>query len=262
MDAPSRVYGVGALHAGVTEWVPAMFVLSAAFEDSEPWSVHSVTDAAALIDMIGVEIEKDTALVTLPMPWEQLSPGTRALTQNSYSTLGPHVDVAGVAAITTAGHALQQVGAPVHEPNGTLIGNVIWTDDLSKHNPGHRCADIALVEIAPGMTVSGGPTITGTGKAAGHDAIVAHRATGATNAWVRGVAVSFARAANVGSWGDVLITDTAISAPGDSGAPVLVDDGSAAIVAHVVGGHQTVYSLVQDTAFLQTEAGFQVVPST
>lgn len=54
-----------------------------------------------------------------------------------------------------------------------------------------------------------------------------------------------------GDYGEVMQTAYAISAPGDSGAPVHNQHGD--LVGHVVAGYPAVYSIVQDATY-QLEA--------
>jgi hypothetical protein len=115
------------------------------------------------------------------------------------------------------------------------------------YSGGVDCADIALIalEDAPETMT---PRVDAITAATGGDGLLLITQSGPVKGWVRAVSPSWLLSPQVGSWGQVIITDKHYTGPGDSGAPVFLDDGSERLVGHVVAGAAN-YTLVQDADY-------------
>jgi hypothetical protein len=262
MTPPGGIFGVGlweaagGLHPAAGELAPAVFVV--AFSDLEEevraYAPLDESDAAPLIlERLGFLPEQFIA-VELPPPDPQTwgPPGSGIECMGNFGRLGiPVWTRSGDRGVTTAGHVATSVGATVRH-GGEVIGYVATTDYPARHNPGVDCADLAVITLHPRVRdLDDG--LAGVGTAVQYDPVEAVLAPdGASSGWVRGVSESWANTPSDGSWGDVLITNRAISAPGDSGAPCLHEDQ---VVGHVVAGADPAYTLVQDVSFQLTRSG-------
>ncbi|OLB78081.1 MAG: hypothetical protein AUI14_13990 [Actinobacteria bacterium 13_2_20CM_2_71_6] len=256
---PAGIYGVGATVAD-DEVVPAVFVVpSLATRTLGPPPVaepvrHS--PAAAVIAHYAGHLPTGLLVVPLSPPVEQAGPvrvGGELSAAGVRGTCGVAVRSSGSApAVLTAGHVAKQVRARA-TAGGQAVGWTVRTDYLALHRPGEVVADVAVIELDPGVQVTNPRKVTGEARAGQFDAVVIDGQSGPEQAWIRSVVSSFALSQKVGVWGEVLITDRAASAAGDSGAPVYLADSPGAVVGHVVAGSHS-YTLVQDIAFLLKEA--------
>jgi len=254
---PAGIYGVGAtaVDAG-GEVCPAVFVIPGLAGD--PLAPVAIRDAP-VAQLLGWLTElPGLVAVGLPKPTEHVGPGH-----------GPNVIVGGelswreragrcgleVAAasqqktVLTAGHFARACHTCV-EAGGARVGEVAHTDYLARHQPADLVADVALVQLDSGVSVSSVRPVAGRGTGKQLDNIVSDGAHGTQKGWVRSLVRSFALRQDSGRWGEILITDRAISYPGDSGAPVYLDDDSRITIGHVVAGAVPAYSLVQDINYI------------
>jgi hypothetical protein len=201
---------------------------------------------------------RDAIVVGMPVPVEHAGPGDLVTTSTTGGTLGACVTTRDPQeAITTAGHAARPAGEAVFL-DGTEIGRVMSTDFLGLHRPGETCADIAV--IAGSGSAYGPSQMTMCGLARAYDSVVIRSRNNSQQAWIRAVSPSFAKDNVSGAWGNVYITDHAISTHGDSGAPVVEMDRPEVLIGHIVGGHETAYSLVQQADYQFSEAGVTFRP--
>jgi hypothetical protein len=178
--------------------------------------------------------------------------GSELMCKQYQGTCGVEINTgSGKRSVLTAGHVAKTVGSSVTTA-GEEVGTVALTDYLALHPPTDIVADVAVVELKPGVTVATTRPVTGPGTGKQFDDVVADVQQGIRGGWIRSVVPSFALYTGVGCWGEILITDRAISEAGDSGAPVYLDDDSGTVIGHIVGGVEDVYTLIQDINFILT----------
>jgi hypothetical protein len=249
---PAGIFGVGATIVGESQIYPAVFVLPGLAGGSmEPVSIWD-TPAAAIVSRYTGTMPKDLFAVSIPIPTElvQITVGGELSCQGMRGTCGVEVlTSSGERAVLTAGHVATTLGSPV-SVGGDTVGVVIFTDYLALHSPADIVADVAVARLDANVTVSRSRQVTGPGTAKQFDSVVSDGQYGMRQGWVRSVVTSFALRTDVGRWGEILITDRAISDPGDSGAPVYLDDDSGTVIGHVVAGAVPAYTLVQDINYI------------
>lgn len=155
----------------------------------------------------------------------------------------------------TAGHVANPYGANVMA-SGASVGAVMFADWLgNNHGPQDIVADVSVVVLAPGVGLNQGPAVTARSSVKQYDDVTAYGArSGPQSGWVRyGLLPNFALSKSKGRWGEVSLTDRAISVGGDSGAPVLLT-GTSTIVGHIVAGAGNAYSIIQDIGYIASSA--------
>lgn len=249
------IFGVG-LWGGPDDFEPAVFLLgSPALE--RPMVVGPVgrTLMGQLVqERLGYLPADLTAVLVPPMdPQRTVAPGASIVCAGNRGTLGmPVWTTRGRKGVTTAGHVGRSVGAKVTHGEHVL-GYVDSTDHPGINARGVNCADLAVIELHPSVDSAWlGATPSGVSNAGQYDELTTIQADGGRKGFVRGVSESWASTPQDGAWGDVLLTDEAISVPGSSGA--LCVDQSGRAVGHIVGGAVPAFSAVQDVNYQLTKS--------
>jgi hypothetical protein len=211
--------------------------------------------------LTGLEVD-DLWVVSLPIPYEQSATavaGEDLVCHGIKGTCGVEVRTAnGSAAVLTAGHVARPVGSSIFA-SGSKIGSVLFTDSLSQHSPPVLAADVAVVELGRGVVATNRRRVPGQVQAKQLDNVVAdHQGGPPQSGWIRNAVTSFALRQNVGLWGEVFVTDRAISIGGNSGAPVYLNDGSDRLLGHVVAGAPPAYTLIQDIGYILNYANVKL----
>jgi hypothetical protein len=193
------------------------------------------------------------AIAVLPAPLPEVAPGEAANCPVTPGTFGSKITtVSGGLGITTAGHVGSK-GATVYDSTGTTIGTV--TESFDFNNPQAvgvpDTADIAAIDYYAGVTEGASPVASPSGPVAASiwDILTSYGALSRNvSAAVLSAGAPFASPNPAGAnWGEAILTAYAISAQGDSGAPVY--DQHTQLVGHVVGGYPGVYSVIQDATY-------------
>jgi len=255
---PGGIFGVG-LWGSAQGFFPTVFALGppGLAEPGSPKPLVVTYVRGVLERRLGF-VPMGFLVVELPPPEleARAEPGDRIRCLNNTGTLGiPVYTSLGQLALTTAGHVAESVGAKVLT-NEHVLGIVIQTDQPANHAPGEACADLAVVSVPAGHP-EGPRHIIGLGTATQNAKVESLTPGGRRAGWVRGASEKWANTLQDGAWGDVFVTNEAISTRGDSGAPCLGEGGE--IVGHIVAGADPAYSLVQDIQFQLT--AFGVTPS-
>jgi hypothetical protein len=257
---PAGIFGVGATVVGQSRICPAVFVLPGlAGESMEPVPIWA-TPVAPIVSRYTGTIPKELLAVSIPIPTElfQITIGGELSCRAMRGTCGVEVlTSSGERAVLTAGHVATTVGSPV-SVGSDIAGVVILADYLALHSPDEIVADVAIARLEANVTVASSRPVTGPGTAKQFDNVVSDGQYGTRRGWVRSVVTSFALHSNVGCWGEILITDRAISDPGDSGAAVYLDDDSGTVIGHVVAGAGTAYTLIQDINYILNRGGVTI----
>jgi hypothetical protein len=192
------------------------------------------------------------AVAVLPAPLPEAAPGEAANCPVTPGTFGSKITtVSGGLGITTAGHVGSR-GATVYDSTGTAIGTV--TESFDFNNPQALgvpdTADIAAIDYYAGVTEGAGPVASPGGPVAARiwDTLTSYGVLSwNVSAAVLSTGAPFASPNPAGAnWGEAILTAYAISAQGDSGAPVY---NQHQLVGHVVGGYPGVYSVIQDASY-------------
>lgn len=249
------IYGVGLWQLNNQEFQPAVFTVgSPGLTRPEVVPIEDSPVSLLISGRIGYRPTRTLAVVFPPhMPQQAVSPGDDIACMGSSGTLGIPVWASdGSRAFTTAGHVGSSVAAQVLA-GGSQVGLVSQTDSPANHAQGDECADLAIITLHPsvGDTPHG---FTGVATGAQFENIESVTRQGPQVGWVRGVSDNWGDTPTTGTWGDVLITDHAISQPGDSGAPCHRDGW---IVGTIVAGAVPAYSLVQDIQYQLTKANIK-----
>jgi len=258
---PGGIYGVGATSDARGNVVPILYVIEELIDWSDstavPSSIWDQHVAATVASRYSHNLPKTLLVSGLPRPEEYgvLNTGDEIVCEGARGTCGIKVRQ-GVndSLVLTAGHVAKRVNAPVAS-GGNHVGTVIFSDYLGRHSSDEIVADVAVVDVESSTTIAS--KRTGTEPAVGKqlDPVVIDGRSGPIDGWIRSVVPSFALRANAGCWGEVLLTDRAISQPGDSGSPADLDDGSNTVLGHVVGGFYPAYTLIQDLSYVMAAAG-------
>lgn len=266
-----RVLGVQVAHVD-DHVAPTVFVevrapvLRLLGPDGMVFGVHDVLDP--LIEQLRQSIMSQTgwnfpnlAVAVLPAPLPELAPGEAANCPVTPGTFGSKIKTAsGGLGITTAGHVGSTVGATVYDATGTAIGSVTASVDFNSAPAGTDTADIATVDYYKGVAEGAGPVPSPGQPVAAHiwDTLTAYGAMSwNVSAAVLSVGAAFASPNPSGAnWGNAILTAYAISAQGDSGAPVYNQHSQ--LVGHVVGGYPGVYSVIQDASYQLSAVTAQV----
>lgn len=249
---PGGIYGVGATVFGAGEEVRAAVFVTPGLGGApmEPIDVKDVPVGwlpGAPAEMQGL------VAVALPMPEEQaglVAVGGELTSLGRVGRCGLEVvTTSRQRAVLTAGHFVRTCYVDI-EAGGARVGEGVHTNYLALHQPQDLVADVALVELDSGVSVSNPWPVAGPGTGKQLDNIVSYGKHGPQTGWVRSVVTSFSLQQNIGRWGEILITDRAISRGGDSGSPVYLKDNSGVAIGHVVAGAFPAYSLVQDINYL------------
>jgi len=162
------------------------------------------------------------------------------ITAPNSGTVGSNVSWKSFSGFLTAGHVANPVSAAVADPSGTL-GKIAYSNDPAGHGKVVE-ADVAVVELAPGVTC--GRQIPNTATGNPNDAVVVRGQLGSVNANIMGkLAWVFFPTYNA-TCGDTYFTTAQASQPGDSGAPVLSNGGE--LLGHVVGASVGFCTYIQD----------------
>jgi hypothetical protein len=202
-------------------------------------------------ERVGADAES-LAVIALPAPQPQLAPGDEAHCGAGRASFGARITTASSArGILTAGHAAPRVGSGAYDAHANLVGSVTATVDCDSVPGAVPTPDVATVELEGFVpdTPAPGPVASVLGTARMWDTVIAYGSvTAAHSARLVVAGTAFAgRDETVGAYGEAAITTAAISAPGDSGAPVYNQAGE--LVAHIVAGLPGVYSVIQDVTY-------------
>lgn len=250
---PWGIFGVGLWEVN-EEPRPTIFMVGSV-ELTKPALLESLDDELRrrlVAGRLGY-VPEGFEVVAFPPADPQLSihVGSKIECMGSAGTLGlPVWTAGGQRGATTAGHVGSSVGAKV-TADAQVLGFVETTQFPAQKTRGAVCADMAVIALHPAVTEIG-PTVTAVANAAQYDELTTVEIDAKTG-FVRGVSESWANTSTDGAWGDVLISDEAISQPGSSG--MLCVNGDNAAVGHVVGGAVPAYSAIQDVNYQLTSLG-------
>ncbi len=236
---------------------PSLLVVTPSGErySSRPAPIEAFDELEQLQTEVGRVLELDgerVPVIGLPRLLEQVAPGDRAFCGAGPASFGSRVlTSAGVRALLTAGHAAPTTNTSAYDVSSSLVGQVAASVRCASVQPGVATPDVAVVELLSHVpdSSSNAPTPTGTGHALLWDTITAYGAqtSGQGSAVVMTGAPFAGPTMSGGNFGEATLTAYAISAPGDSGAPVHNQRGE--LVGHVVAGNPGVSSLVQDVTY-------------
>ena len=180
-------------------------------------------------------------------PQAQVSPGG-SITRPVSGTVGCQVTWNSGTGFTTAGHVAPTKGTDVHDST-RKIGTVVWANDPAGHGTSIE-PDIAIVECAPGVSVS--PKLQQSAKArpAGAVTITSSGNKGAIKAFSEFVVLDLGNQ-KTATVGDSYQTDREITSGGDSGGPAMVGND---LIGHVVGASTGVCSYIQAVDYQLKEA--------
>jgi hypothetical protein len=172
-------------------------------------------------------------------------------------TFGARVRSNGVDSLLTAGHvAPVGGGTPVYDSASNLVGKVALRMCCDFDGAGAAVApnsdvpDVAVIELSILDHVT---SVTKQGVARIRDIVTAHGSvTSGKRSELSTVATAFAGPGSA-NWGEAMLTQFAISARQDSGAPVV--NASGELIGQVVGGYPGVYSVIQDIDYLLNATG-------
>lgn len=245
------VYGRGAWVLDSDRVVPALFVQPGMAEPGG--SLLRQSDLNALVprplrdELAGVAViplAQPSSYATTLLPGAAITVGSRSATSGIWVTCRSTATTG----FLTAGHAAPTTGVIVRDGPGTAVGTVLRTLRIGLGAGVIPTADVAFVEAKTGIS-SGQPGLP-IQSVAPKDQVVLQVSRGSFTSWIRGLSPSFAVSPTDVPWGEVGITATAISVPGDSGAPVTANGK---VVAHLVGGARYDYSVVQDVEYQLAE---------
>jgi len=261
---PAGIFGAGVVYVD-EELQPALFIVDELLRATgiRERDVARIYESAGLgrylVQVLG-GVPGNTRVVGLAPPVEQLAPGDPIVAIGTRGTCGPAVTTSdGERAVLTAGHVATPVEITV-DSGGERIGRVAWSDSLSQHGPGEVCADVAVVVLRRDVILEGGPPIRSAGAAAQLMRVAAYARGRGRADWLRGLSREWALDTTKGSWKEIAITSLPISDEGDSGAPVLVQDGDV-LVGMIVGGNSA-YSVIQDISVLLEQTGTTLVTTS
>jgi hypothetical protein len=149
--------------------------------------------------------------VELPptQPHVAASPGDPIICQGQTGRLGIGIWTrSGSRGTTTAGHVASSVRADVVTASYEQIGAVEATDQPGAHQPGTDSADLAVIPID--AEDRDNYSIRGLARGVEREDIMSLVAPG-LQGFIRGVSESWAFERDTGSWGDVLVTDHAVT---------------------------------------------------
>lgn len=201
---------------------------------------------------------EDLDIVSLPRSVPLCGPGGKVRAGAGPGTLGARViDSGGHNAILTAGHVAPTLDVGAFDERLKRIGTVGYSILPQAGDPNVAYPDVAVIRKQPEYRDIGGrPHHRTPGMAKTRSDVVAFGAiTRDKVSWVKGVCESYVGENEAqGDWANVLLTVSAISSFGDSGAPVFLA-GTNTIVGHVVGGYPGSHTLVQQIDYQLTSCG-------
>lgn len=195
---------------------------------------------------------QDVYAMAFTEPELQVGPGDLAQASGS-GTFGAPVRWNNRRGLLTAGHVAGNVGQIVSS-GSTTVGSVV-----ASLNPasGQTGADVAVVELLPGISQSGA-TFNGSTSLTGPGNISILRNSGTIGASVLGMSPWFYFPSVNATYNDVYLTSQAVTQKGDSGTAVT--DPANRLVGHVVGASPTCASFIQDARYqlnvIKTLPGF------
>ncbi|MFF5505815.1 trypsin-like peptidase domain-containing protein [Streptomyces roseolus] len=208
-------------------------------------------------EQVSYQAEIEVSVIGVPPPSEQVAPGERAHCGVGPATYGVPVEIHpyGQRGILTAGHAAPAPGGLAYDGNAQLVGEVKRTMHCGLTAPRDETADVAVIilEETEPDGIRAAPMASAIGTASRWDEVTAF---GAVTSGLRSRLLTagnpFVNQPDGGDWGQAAMTAFAISAPGDSGAPVF--NQSDELVGVIVGGYDGLYSIVQDISYQFREA--------
>lgn len=240
----SGVYGVGlTFDAGFER---PLVLCNQKLASTAPQDLRNLPDLRQLIEELsGTPAPLDTVAVGITPPTPQFGPGDEISCHIKQGTLGALVSSGDSSdAILTAGHVCTSGLRARH--NGVEFGSITFVADPALAPPDTASADVAVVAIDRSSLGAVGPTcpIGGTGTARGGSDIVCYGIRGPLAGQIHALAKWVFSPSMAGMWADVYLTTNQMSAPGDSGAPVLLS-ATDKIIGHVVGASVGVTTYIQ-----------------
>jgi hypothetical protein len=256
--APGGIYGTGVWTVN-NFVVPAVFVLPglsplgvAPIIASELNNLLPERFLPQMAGVFAVPLSPPAEMFTVVGLGAQLTAGGR----HGVAGLAVRDNSVGSDGFLTAGHVAPRAGTTARDRQGDAIGTVRRSMSRQSAPPRTPTADVAYIERKSGVRIDPAAVLP-VGTARQFDHIELRGQRGARKGWIRGLSDSLAVSPTEGTWGEVAITDRAISTPGDSGGPVLSEDGRF-IIGHLVGGAPNDYSVVQDVEYQMS--AINVVP--
>jgi|SRR5215469_2487765 len=246
------IFGVGLIYREDQKRVVAVVIMDAS---DVPAAFPQVVELAtvpraknALATLFGGSADMeamftaDVFAVGVPTPELQVATGDMIMAPN-VGTCGSSARWANSQGILTAGHVGSAPSAAFS--NGAHIGNVVFSRNPA--NGGAQVgADVALVELNPGMHLN--KSVTGTVRAQPTSNVLIMRPNGGSPVQVIAKTNWFYIPASNGTYGDVYLTMTGVTQPGDSGAAVLLQN-TQSLVGHVIGASGRITSYIQDIEY-------------
>jgi hypothetical protein len=260
----SALAGTGIFGVGIIRYPGANTLQIAIISNFEPGS-----PPRPLAGVSSVRSVVEEALTTRP-PWLlqtfvlgvttpefEAKPGD-AISGPISGTIGCKVSWGTSTGFLTAGHVGKPVSATI-TTGSTKLGTVVYSND-PKGNGTKVEDDVALVRLLPGSTLTN--TITASAVAGPGDTVSITRAGGASavSATIMGYCCWVYFPAQNGTCGDTYFTTRQVTAPGDSGSPVL--DSASNIIGHVIGASKGFCTYIQDVRYqmreIASKSGFAV----
>jgi hypothetical protein len=234
------ICGVGLFTSGGVRPSPAVFVedpaASGPLGTAAPGEFPKVGDALAVVfPEDRPYLEKNLTIVRVAPTALQASPAEPIEVGGERGHLGAPVHWGPVRGFLTAGHVGKKQGNAVVDASGAPIGSVAYANDPKLSQDASADVDIALVECGAGVSALNPLGIRSVATARANELVSVHTQRGALNATVVAYCSWFS-AGPQGTFADVYLASVAVTAPGDSGAPVTLATSHQGVIGHVVAG--------------------------
>ena len=216
-----------------------------------------VPDAVKMVQVLFGNVSSSTdlqwinsvAILPVPPPTPNTGPGnTIHAAQRGLAGIPVTWNYGKSSGILTAGH-LGPVGTVVTDGTST-IGMIVFSSDPALCG-GKISADVALVELTGGITLSGGHAVSGRTHPAPAANVDVSTQTGIQTVALMGEAVYINMLAN-GMYGSMYFSVSGVTEGGDSGGPVFISGGTD-VIGHVVGSSGAATSYFQDVKYQMDE---------
>ncbi|GGT26689.1 hypothetical protein GCM10010222_80570 [Streptomyces tanashiensis] len=239
--------------------VPIMRMRHAGTENKPKTPIDAVLQD--VYEQVRDQTDTEVSVIGVPPPMEQVAPGERAHCGVGPATYGVPVEIHPYSqrGILTAGHAAPNAGVLAYDGKAQLVGEVQRSMHCGRTAPRQETADVAVIilEETEPDGIRAAPKASTLGAASRWDEVTAFGAvTSGQRSRLLTAGNPFVNQPEGGDWGEAAMTAYAISAPGDSGAPVF--NQSDELVGVIVGGYEGLYSIVQDISYQFREADVEL----